>query len=257
MKTNYHTHTFRCKHAVGDDEAYVLAAISAGIKVLGFSDHCPWPYASGYRSDIRMEVSMLDDYVDNLTRLREQYKEHIDIKIGLECEYFEEYIPWLTTVAAQKNLDFLLFGNHFSASEETGTLYFGNHCQTPELLEAYRKSALAGINSGIFTCLAHPDLFMRTYPAFDEDARRVSYEICRAAAIMDLPLEFNLSGFRMSDEGEHGFPHPDFWHIAAECGNKAIIAYDAHSHTALQNDDYYEQSIAILDKLHIERIDTL
>ena len=22
MKTNYHTHTFRCKHAVGDDEAY-------------------------------------------------------------------------------------------------------------------------------------------------------------------------------------------------------------------------------------------
>ena len=55
MKTNYHTHTFRCKHAVGDDEAYVLAAIGAGFDRIGFADHCPWPFASGYRSGIRME----------------------------------------------------------------------------------------------------------------------------------------------------------------------------------------------------------
>jgi histidinol phosphatase-like PHP family hydrolase len=63
VKTNYHTHTYRCKHAVGDDETYVLSAIAAGMQVIGFADHCPWPFKSGYRSDIRMEVSMLDDYV--------------------------------------------------------------------------------------------------------------------------------------------------------------------------------------------------
>lgn len=42
MKANYHTHTFRCKHADGEDKEYVEAAIKAGIKTLGFSDHCPW-----------------------------------------------------------------------------------------------------------------------------------------------------------------------------------------------------------------------
>ena len=45
--------------------------------------------------------------------------------------------------------------------------------------------------------------------------------------------------------------------IAAECGNKAIIGYDAHTHSALRCDDDYERAVAILDKLHIERIDTL
>lgn len=27
MKTNYHTHTYRCKHAMGNDERIVLNAI--------------------------------------------------------------------------------------------------------------------------------------------------------------------------------------------------------------------------------------
>ncbi len=42
MLANYHTHTERCYHASGEDKEYVEAAIKAGLKVLGFSDHCPW-----------------------------------------------------------------------------------------------------------------------------------------------------------------------------------------------------------------------
>ncbi len=256
VKTNYHTHTFRCKHAVGDDETYVLTAIAAGFDVLGFADHCPWPFASGYRSDIRMEVEMLDDYIDNLTRLREQYKDRIDIQIGLECEYFEEYMPWLTQTAARNGL-YLIFGNHFARSEESGTRYFGNDCSTPERLEEYRESALRGINSGVFSYFAHPDLFLRTYPVFDERAHKVSQEICRAAAILDLPLEFNISGFHFEDDCRRGFPHPEFWKIAAQTGNKAIIGFDAHSHAALRSDADYQRAVAILDTLQIERIDRL
>lgn len=39
---NYHTHTTRCMHAIGSEEEYILAAISAGYTELGFSDHTPW-----------------------------------------------------------------------------------------------------------------------------------------------------------------------------------------------------------------------
>ncbi|MFV0479993.1 MAG: PHP domain-containing protein [Anaerorhabdus sp.] len=39
---NFHTHTYRCKHAIGRDEEYVIEAIKAGVKVLGFSDHMPF-----------------------------------------------------------------------------------------------------------------------------------------------------------------------------------------------------------------------
>lgn len=41
MLYNLHTHTFRCNHATGEDKAYVEYAIQSGVKVLGFSDHCP------------------------------------------------------------------------------------------------------------------------------------------------------------------------------------------------------------------------
>ena len=224
---------------------------------MGFSEHIPLKFSDGTQSAYRIAEEDVENYINEINYLKEKYKDQIEIKIGLECEYFEEYMPWLTTVAAQKGIDYLIFGNHFAASEETGSRYFGNDCATPERLEEYRVSALAGINSGAFAYMAHPDLFLLTYPAFDTRAEQVSREICRAAAILDLPLEFNISGFRRSDECHRGFPHPDFWRIAAEEGNKAIIGVDAHSHTALSANEDYVRAVAILDKLHIERIEIL
>ena len=53
-KNNYHTHTTRCYHASGKDEEYVKAAIKAGIKELGFSDHTPWHYASSFKATMRI-----------------------------------------------------------------------------------------------------------------------------------------------------------------------------------------------------------
>ena len=48
MLANYHTHTKRCNHALGEDREYVEAAIKAGLKVLGFSDHCPFVIEDGH-----------------------------------------------------------------------------------------------------------------------------------------------------------------------------------------------------------------
>jgi histidinol-phosphatase (PHP family) len=62
MLSNFHTHTFRCQHASGEDKEYVEAAIQSGLKVLGFSDHCPWLFPDGYISRIRMTPAQLDNY---------------------------------------------------------------------------------------------------------------------------------------------------------------------------------------------------
>ena len=34
LTTNFHTHTTRCNHAVGEDRQYVEAAIKGGLKVI-------------------------------------------------------------------------------------------------------------------------------------------------------------------------------------------------------------------------------
>lgn len=105
MKTNYHTHTTRCHHATGSDEEFVLSAIKGGYQEIGFSDHTPWKYHTNYISDIRMLPEELPGYVESLRSLQEKYKNQISIKIGLECEYFPEYIHWLKE--SSKNISWI------------------------------------------------------------------------------------------------------------------------------------------------------
>ena len=147
MRTNYHTHTQRCGHAIGTDEAYVQSAIIGGYDLLGFSDHTPWPFADGYHSQIRMEMWELDGYVDSIRSLREQYKDQIEIKIGLECEYYTDYINWLREQKERLQLDYLLFGNHFPYNESK-SIYFGN-TYTREELELYLRSSVEAMKWSI------------------------------------------------------------------------------------------------------------
>ena len=53
MIANYHTHTWRCRHADGTEREYVERAIEGGLKILGFSDHSPYPFPDGYADAAR------------------------------------------------------------------------------------------------------------------------------------------------------------------------------------------------------------
>ena len=243
MKTNYHTHTTRCLHAVGTDEAYVQSALKGGYQVLGFSEHTPWKYRTDYVADMRMLPDQLPDYVESLQALREKYKGQIDIKIGLECEYFPDYLHWLKEQIKQYRLDYIIFGNHFYHTDEKFP-YFGHHCDTRDMLDLYEESAIEGMETGLYCCLAHPELFMRSYPQWDHHCTLISRHICRTAARLGIPLEYNI-GYMAYNEA-HGlqtYPHPDFWRIAANEGCTAIIGLDAHNNADLENATYYNRAV--------------
>ena len=65
-KCNFHSHTVRCQHAVGEEREYVEEAIKEGFEVIGFSDHSPYLFKNGYVSRIRMTMSQLEDYVKTI-----------------------------------------------------------------------------------------------------------------------------------------------------------------------------------------------
>ena len=69
IKNNWHTHTYRCGHARGTDEEYVLSAIKAGIKKLGFSDHAPYPEC--HAKGMRMNYEEYDGYVASIKSLKD------------------------------------------------------------------------------------------------------------------------------------------------------------------------------------------
>ena len=119
MLTNYHTHTTRCGHAEGTEEEYILTALRCGFKVLGFSDHTPWAYATpGFVSRIRMLPSQLDDYVLTLRGLREKYADKLHIRIGLEAEYFPAYLGWLKEEMERLDIEYLILGCHYDTTDE-------------------------------------------------------------------------------------------------------------------------------------------
>ena len=70
IKTNFHTHTKRCQHAGGEDIEYIQEAINAGFSTLGFSDHAPYP---DNRFGLRMKYSELDEYIETMKKLKEQF----------------------------------------------------------------------------------------------------------------------------------------------------------------------------------------
>lgn len=87
-KCNFHSHTVRCQHAVGEEREYVEEAIKEGFEVIGFSDHSPYLFKNGYVSRIRMTMSQLEDYVKTIEALKKEYRDDITIFLALEMEYF-------------------------------------------------------------------------------------------------------------------------------------------------------------------------
>lgn len=260
MKTNYHTHTIRCKHAVGADESYVKSAILAGFDELGFSDHVPWPFEDGFTSKIRMTMGQYRDYVDSILLLKEKYRDKIRICLGLECEYFEEYKDWLIELKKSDEIEYLIFGNHFAYPENSSYYegYYGECIKTTEDLEKYKNATLKGIESGLFAYVAHPDLFMRCYPEFDSYCEKISEEICKKAKEKNILLEYNISGFPYCEKrGYIGYPAKKFWEIAKEYDCKCIIGYDAHDNYDLEQEIYWNKGIKMIEEIGIQRVERL
>ena len=191
IRTNFHSHTTRCQHAVGRDEDYVLAAIAAGYSHLGFADHSPFPYEDGFVSDMRMHIDQYQGYLDSVRELRERYQDQISIHLGVEAEYYERYRGWLAEQLSSGTLEYLILGSHYDLPDEP--LYFGD-ANTPALLRRYAEHTIRGMESGLYRCLAHPELFMISAKRFDADCAAASRDICRAAKEQGVLLEYNLLG---------------------------------------------------------------
>lgn len=229
-KANYHSHTVRCQHASGTEEEYVLQAIDLGLETLGFSDHTPWPYTNGYVSDMRMRIDQLEGYLDTVKALKEKYAGRINVRLGLECESFPAYMGWLADLKAE-HLDFIIMGNHFDTDDSQGVRYFGR-AKTPVEIRRYADSVIAGMETGLYNYVAHPDLFGRLYEKVDADYIAVCRDICAAAKQLNIPVEYNLLGLDVHAQdcarGGQGYPCEAFWEVAAEVGCPAIIGFDAH-----------------------------
>lgn len=256
MKTNYHTHTFRCGHAKNFlDEEYVLSAIQNGFNELGFSDHAMF-------SDIYNEYGMrapyneLEGYIKSISELKEKYKDQIKIYTAMECEYFNEYYDELKELLDSKKMDYLIFGNHFFRHIE-GKIFTEKEMWTSEeFFDVYVDKAIEALNSKLFKIFAHPDLVFLNYKKWNKHVETRLIEMLEVAKQNDVYIEFNMGGFRRGmkqygDEYRYPYPYMPFFKLVKQVGNKVVIGVDAHDPKELGIEEY-ERALKITKELNLK-----
>ncbi len=249
MNYNFHTHTYRCGHAEGTDEEYVLRAIECGIKHLGFSDHVPLKFSDGHESNYRCPTAEAEGYIQSIKALREKYKDKIDIKIGFEMEYYPSLFESTLAYVKKLGADYLIMGQHFLGPENEGYSSVSSvGGSDKELIKSYSDRVVEGLKTGAFTYVAHPDAFnfFGDPEAYKAEMRR----ICVASKEENIPLEINLLGIRT----DRHYPNPLFWEIAGEVGAPVTFGSDAHDPIDTYDGKSVEKALKMVKKYGLNYI---
>lgn len=252
MNKNYHTHTKRCKHAKGEDEEYVLCAIEAGFKVLGFSDHAPFHFPCGHVSHFKMLPEEAPEYAKSVMSLREKYAGKIDIHLGLEAEYYPEIFDESIIFWRSIGVEYLILGQHYVPSEWLSERVSSTVAHQNKGLKAYTDVCCAAMKTGKFSYIAHPDIlkYCGDDTAFYESEVR---RLVRCAVETDTPMEINLLGLRT----DRHYPSERFWQIAKDYSPKVIFGVDAHSPDTFLDFSQYKKCELFAEKFGLNIIDSL
>ena len=251
LLANYHTHNHLCNHAVGTVSDYVKKAISLKMKEIGISDHNPTPInfmdKEKYYSSKTYRHMKLDEfysvYLEELKEAKELYSNKIKIYSGLECEYIKKRHDYFKML--RDELDYMVLGMHFYVK---GRKSFDTYEDvTYKNVMDYAKACVDGMRSGLFTIMAHPDVFMCGYKdknderKFDKYAMKASKLIIEEAIKNDMYLEININGLRFTRK--HGsdewfYPCLDFWKLVANYKDaKIVFGIDCHDPEFMESED--------------------
>ena len=248
MLENYHTHTARCRHATGTEEEYIQHAIDNGLKVLGFSDHTPVPFPGSYYSTMRMFPDQIGDYAQTILRLKEKYDGRLEIRLGLEVEYYPDRMADLLKLIKPHGIEYMILAQHWCGNEE-GEPYNARPTESTQQLERYCNQSIEAMGTGLFSYMAHPDLlnFVGDPAAF----RHHMTKLCQAAKTHQLPLEINFWGLR----NQRNYPNEAFWQIAGEVGCQVVFGSDAHAPEYVTDSVTEAKALEIVRKYNLQLLE--
>ncbi len=230
---DYHIHTKRCRHACGEDQEYVEAALEKGLKEMGFADHVPRFYEPP-SPDIKvsergMDRVELDGYLESVFKLRQEYP-GISIKLGLEVDYVPGWERATEAITTQYPWDYIIGSVHFISEWSYGYIANEKDHGPEEVYPVYFDRVAQAAESGLFDILAHVDLPKR---AFTRLAPELMTELHQALAIRlgkaGAVIELNTYGIRGSKLGDVGiYPDQGLLRLCRQQGVRVTLGSDAH-----------------------------
>lgn len=236
-----HSHTPLCNHAEGDPTEYAAIAEKRGL--LGLLVTCHNPMPDGFSAAVRMKESEFDQYVDLVAKTRDQWQGRVDVRLGLEADYFEGYETYLEQQLASADFHFVL-GSVHPQIQEFRRKYWTNDLK--EVQKTYFRLLAQSAETGLFDSIAHPDLIKNfTSEAWDskEMLENIRPTLDRIAAT-GVAMELNTSGVNKTISEMNPFPE-----MLKEMKERNIpVTLGADAHVAERVSDGYESAMRLLQK---------
>lgn len=199
MPIDYHTHNYRCGHAVGELEEYVQSAIRQGMRQIGLSDHMPLVnMIQEERPDVAMSTDELPRYVEECYRLKEMYKGTIDVRVGLEMDYVEGFEEQIEKIATGHSWDYLIGSVHFLGMWDVTDFRQAHQWEGRRVIEAFEKyydAIQKAAATGFYDYIGHIDAIKRFAPHPPEaDVSPLEEAALQTVKKHDLAFELNVAG---------------------------------------------------------------
>lgn len=202
---DYHIHTTFSDGKLTPEEI-IKKAIEMNFSSVGISDHftCPpdFPPPPFYLFGEKM-----DNYFAEVNRLKEKYKDQIDIAVSCETDYYRE--SWDKTLAIVKKYspDYIFGTVHEVYGEEhLNYWHLGDKIKDFKYLGRFLEAEIELVRTGQIDLLAHCDLYLQ-FAEFDyRDFYDYSRELAKACEETGTAVEINTRNGRrgqIDNDPEH------------------------------------------------------
>lgn len=238
--SNYHSHCSFCdgKSSMAD---FILFAIAKNIKNYGFSSHAPLPFFTHWT----MLASDFPDYHLEFERYKEKYKDQINLFLGLEIDFIEDFSSEIDAFLKDKKLDYLISSIHYLDKLSNGHYWTIDgpfeefdeglkelfRCDIKAATRKYYEVVNKMIDKGGFDIVGHVDkitLHGRHYRDFDHKQswyKKLIGETFQKIKDKGLILEINTKSL---PEKDFTYPNKYFFPLMKELNIPIIVNSDCH-----------------------------
>lgn len=230
-KFDLHTHHDRCGHARGKIRDYIEAAIENGLNMIGIADHSP--YFSSEEDQpfphIAMGKSQFPEYINEVLKLKQEYRDKIEVLLGVESDFFPEHVESYRSCYDRYPFDYIIGSVHqvdgvniFKKDRWDGL----TEQEKIRTKETYYDLIDQSARSGMFQILGHIDAMKGFYPSFSSIQTAAVEHTLKVIGECDIAIEINTSG-KTKDVGGW-YPSDDILELARHYGVKVTFGSDAH-----------------------------
>ena len=257
MLIDYHTHHERCGHATGKLREYIEQAIKIGLHEFGVSDHMPVIHMERGKvlAGTAMELHQLEEYVEEALRYKQEYKNEINIKVGLEADYIDGYEEKIEQLLAPYPFDYLIGSVHFLGEwdfSDSRQMEGWKKKPIDDIFNEYYQTVQKAAKSGIYDIVGHFDGIKRFGHIPTQDISGLIDQTLATIKEADMAMEVNTSGlFKVVKEI---FPAPAILQRAISLNIPITLGSDAH-----KPEHVYvgiEEGLKILRELGLKKVAT-